>query len=325
MIGCGTNTFTDPDDYRRNVQGLNVSLVLTGSDTFRSDVTWVQLNHLRLVRISESASRIAFVSLVPESVFVSFPLHNDPHQVWNGVRMRRGEVVLHGWAEHFHQLTLGCARWGVVSVAPAQLRRFSGSLTGRDLVPPKTDRFLQMPSNIAGRFLRLHTQACDLVRSRPDLMAHREVARALEQDLIHALVDVLAVGEPHGSSASTRQRHAAIMARFEGVLATPDGPQLSTSALCAAIAVPERTLRMCCTEFVGRSPVSYARLRRLNLVRSALMRSDPSTASIATIAKAYGFSEAGRFAAAYRSVFGEAPSVTLRRSIVDSSRSIDSA
>jgi len=44
---------------------------------------------------------------------------------------------------------------------------------------------------------------------------------------------------------------------------------------------------------------------RLNMARSALRRADPGTASVAEIARDYHFTELGRFAAAYRAVFGE--------------------
>jgi AraC-like DNA-binding protein len=324
MIGCGTNTFADPDDYRVNLPGLDVGLVMTGSDAFRSDVTWLKTGRLKLVRVVENAPRVAFVSPAPASVHVSFPLHSDPQPIWNGVRLSRGEIVLHGCGEPFHQLTFGPTRWGLISLAREHLRAYGQTLIGGDLTPPKAATFLRPSSTAAGNILRLHTQACNHVRSRPDLMAHREVARSLEQDLIHALVSVLAAGESR-SSAATRQRHAAIMARLEWVLAMQHWRQLSTAELCSAVGVPERTLRMCCTEFVGRSPVHYARLRRLNLVRSALVRSDPATASIATIARNHGFSEPGRFASAYRVLFGEAPSTTLRRSKVDRSLAANSA
>ncbi|WP_300780392.1 AraC family transcriptional regulator [Enhydrobacter sp.] len=313
MIGCGTNTFADPDDYRLNLPGLDVRLVMTGRDTFRSDVTWLRTDRLWLVRVVENAPRVAFVAPAPASVYVSFPLHSDPQPVWNGVRLSRGEIVLHGRGEPFHQLTFGTTRWGLIALAPEHLRACGQTLIGDDLTPPRAAKFLRPSSTVAGDLLRLHTQACDRVRSRPDLMARREIARSLEHDLIHALVSVLALGESR-NSAATRQRHAAIMVRLERVLALQASRQLSTAELCSAVGAPERTLRMCCTEFVGSSPVHYARLRRLNLVRSALMRSDPATASIAAIARSHGFSEPGRFAAAYRTLFGEAPSITLRRS-----------
>jgi AraC-like DNA-binding protein len=83
--------------------------------------------------------------------------------------------------------------------------------------------------------------------------------------------------------------------------------------LCAAVAVPERTLGICCAEFLGMSPGSYVRVRRLNLFRAALLRADPATASVAEIARRYGFSELGHFAATYRGAFGETPSATLYR------------
>jgi len=110
----------------------------------------------------------------------------------------------------------------------------------------------------------------------------------------------------------SRQRHAEIMAQFESVLASHDGAPQSMPEIAAAIGVPERTLRKCCAEFLGMSPGQYARLRRLNLVRAALRRADPATTSVGTVARQYGISELGRFAVAYRTIFGETPSATLR-------------
>jgi transcriptional regulator GlxA family with amidase domain len=49
------------------------------------------------------------------------------------------------------------------------------------------------------------------------------------------------------------------------------------------------------------------------MARAALRRSDSTTASVADVAREYGFSEFGRFAVVYRTMFGETPSTTLRR------------
>ncbi|WP_354083602.1 helix-turn-helix domain-containing protein [Bradyrhizobium sp. S3.3.6] len=103
------------------------------------------------------------------------------------------------------------------------------------------------------------------------------------------------------------------MARFEEALAARNEPHLNLSELCAAIGVPERTLRQCCTEFLGMSPTRYHLVRRLNRSRAALRRADPETASVAAIARDHHFLELGRFAVAYRAVFHEMPSSTLRR------------
>ena len=64
---------------------------------------------------------------------------------------------------------------------------------------------------------------------------------------------------------------------------------------------------------MGLSGAKYMRIRRLNLVRASLKNSGLREASVARIARHYGFTELGRFAVEYRTVFGERPSVTLRR------------
>jgi len=71
-------------------------------------------------------------------------------------------------------------------------------------------------------------------------------------------------------------------------------------------------LRTCCAKFLGMGPTQYIRLKRLGMVRTALRRGDFPAPTIGDIAQRYGFSELGRFAGLYQSVFGELPSATLR-------------
>ena len=60
-------------------------------------------------------------------------------------------------------------------------------------------------------------------------------------------------------------------------------------------------------------PIRYLSLRRMHLVRRALLGADPSTATVTRLATDHGFWELGRFAVAYRTLFGESPSESLRR------------
>ena len=60
-------------------------------------------------------------------------------------------------------------------------------------------------------------------------------------------------------------------------------------------------------------PIRYLTLRRMNLVRRALLRADPSKATVTRIVTDHGFWELGRFSIVYRALFGESPSETLRR------------
>ena len=112
-----------------------------------------------------------------------------------------------------------------------------------------------------------------------------------------------------------RSRHNAIIARFlEFSTAHPNRP-LCLTEICAAIRVADRTLREACEEHLGMGPIRYLTLRRMHLVRDALLRAEASNTTVTRIAMDHGFCELGRFSVAYRSLFCESPSETLRRPI----------
>ena len=246
----GTTTYTDPDAFRVTVPDVSANLVVTGPGPVRSRLTWVNMRRLRLILVEAIRPRIAFVSLGPAPVFVSFPAHSDAPVVWNGVPMRNGMLLFHARRDRFHQRSTGTIRWGLIALARSDLAAHARALLGAELDWPQTTRILRPPSSLFADIRRLHTKACGLARTRPDMLAHREVARALEQDLLHALVNALD-GAEACDGAARRQRHAAIMARFEKVLAAQSDRQLSMAALCAGTDVPERALRLCCEEFLG--------------------------------------------------------------------------
>ena len=315
MAESGTATFANPDDYQAAVGDATVNLIVTGGGDFDARLTWLHLRRFHVLRGCENLPRIAFISLSPAQVFVSFPTSEGPPLTYRGLGLQFGDVVFHSRGERTHQRTNGESQWGIISLLPEQLAACGKALTGSKITPPLAGRVLRPSRSAAARLLRLHSKACRLAETRHQLIGNPEVARALEQELLHALVNCLTADDANGN-LNTMRHHADIMVRFEDALTTHGGPQLNMPALCSAIGVPERTLRVCCTEFLGVSPIRYLLLRRLNMVRSALRRANPANASVAEIARTYQFQEPGRFAVTYRTVFGEMPSSTLRRSLI---------
>lgn len=59
--------------------------------------------------------------------------------------------------------------------------------------------------------------------------------------------------------------------------------------------------------------MAYLKVQRLHGARRALKLHDPKTTSVTAIAQQWGFWNLGHFGQAYKALFGELPSQTLRR------------
>jgi AraC-like DNA-binding protein len=312
MAEGDTRTFGDPVDYAAALGGARVNLTITGSGNFGARLTRLLLQHLEVYSCHESLPRIAYISLPPDRTVLSFPL-GTASPIFAGVSLRSCEMMFHSRGEFMHQRSIGVCQWGFISLSAEQFAKCCDALNGQPITSPNASRVHHPARAEALRFHRLFRQACRLAETGKDLIRHPEVARALEQEMLHALVHCLAGEHETDAIARARHHHAAVMARFEEALTKHIDQKLNMPALCAEVGVAERTLRMCCTEFLGVSPTRYLLLQRLNRARAALRRADPSTTSVAEIARNNQFLEFGRFAVTYRVVFGESPSVTLQR------------
>lgn len=162
------------------------------------------------------------------------------------------------------------------------------------------------------RLQRLHAAAGYLAEHTPEVIANPDAARGLEQALIAAMADCLCTTDSRSPGVGSR-RHGTVMKRFFTIVEANSDRVIHLPELCAKIAVSGRTLNMCCQEALGMSAHHYLRVRQLNLARSALASADPAVTTVTEMATAHGFWELGRFSVAYRRLFGERPSETLRR------------
>jgi AraC-like DNA-binding protein len=312
MPGGGTRTFLEPDHYEASLGQAQIDAVIVPRGTFRARLTWAELHHLQVLRFDEDSPRVAYLQLRPGLAFVTFPAGSGALPVWRGREMQAGDVMFHSRGERLHQSTPGPCVWNVIAMDPVQLEYYGRALSGRPFSSPPEGRVLQPSPRLAARLRRLHAQICRLAETKSKTLSHSEVARAMEQGLIQALVACLTTASAR-TEGYAKRHHARIMIRFEEVLAEHLSRPLHMAELCEQIVVSYRTLRSCCAEFLGMSPTRYVLLRRLKEVRSALCDADPDLVSVAEIANRFGFAQLGRFAGRYRATFGEAPSTTLQR------------
>lgn len=91
------------------------------------------------------------------------------------------------------------------------------------------------------------------------------------------------------------------------------GLPISIPDVAAAVGASARTLRRGFVAHAGTTPLVYLTRVRLENAHRELLRASPETASVSAIASRWGFSNLGRFAARYRTVYGVLPVEALRQ------------
>lgn len=313
MPSSATRTFTDPEMYFAGIRNLQIDGVITKRGEFRAESTRIDLHRLWMHRIDESLPRIMRVTPSGQRSVILFV--TDPYQPTmqiNGIETSRHQLAMFGLDRPYYLRSSATCGWGTMSLTPEDLAAAGEAIIGRPVTPPSFPRSISPPAPVASRLLRLHEAAGHLAKTAPDILAKQEVARAIEEALVEPMI--LCVTEGESDRVRNVHRHRArVMRRLEEVLtSTPDRP-LYMPQLCATVGASYTTLRDCCQEYLGMSPKRYLWLRRMHLVHRALRSAGPEKTTVTEIATDYGFWELGRFAVAYRSLFGEAPSAALRR------------
>lgn len=302
--------FSDPSEY--GIQGGHIEVFPTARGTFRAKVGQIGMNRLWMSKYHVTSPLVATFAVRPGRRAITFLTDSNSATLQhcgeelssNGIAVDNSGVVHYRWGAN--------VRFGGMSLPVDELNAITAAVIGRDFPEKLPKRVVRPDPALMSRLLKLHKIVGQLAHDTPDILAQAEVRRALEEQAIHVMVRCLVEGV--GIKTTTRaRRHDAIIDRFEAFLdANPDRSVYLTE-LCSAIGVGERTLRAACEEHLGMGPIRYLTLRRMHLVRRALLRADPSNSTVTTIVTDHGFWELGRFSVAYRTLFGETPSETLRR------------
>jgi len=191
-----------------------------------------------------------------------------------------------------------------MSLPPQDLSMASYAILGHEqFMRPTTQVVRPQPASVA-RLLRLQDDARQTALIAPETFAHPEVSRALEQTLVHAMINCLAADTPIEVGRRWRH-HSAIISRFEDFLAANCDRAMHLPEICAAVHASERTLRACCEEHLGMGPMRFLWLRRMHFARRALILGDPAKTTVTRTATEYGFWELGRLTSAGAMAFVE--------------------
>jgi AraC-like DNA-binding protein len=301
-------SFVDPSECRLPDIDLRVHPIVRGN--FQLQITQVSLNQLRIGHFKQTIPQVSSVYVNPCRIAFGFLTDTTRAMQSGGAEILPGDIIVNHF-DTLHQRTSYDHHSGGMSL-PVEALDTLEAVVGHDL-PERLQKSVIRPGPASmSRLLTLHKTVTQFAHDAQDLLEHPEICRSLEEKLIHALARCL--GEGVGIEPTTAaRRHRAIIARFEEFLAANLDRPLYLTEICAAVGVAERTLRACCEDHLGMGPVRYLTLRRMHLVRRALLEADASNTTVTRIITDHGFWELGRFSVAYRILFGESPSETLHR------------
>jgi len=308
-----------PPDYERCICLAKVSdLVVFDRGAFNATLAIVNVGRVWLQSGRESLARIMHIAI--EDPWRSLAFLADWQAapiIQSGAEFGDGDLVSFGLKTSHFQRTFRPMRWAGISLRPGDLEQAVTAIAGGETRDQSTSLWATPSAERLTHLRQLHHEVNRMAAADETVLEHPEVVRSLEQAFTAAMVACL-TGGTSGRHRSESHRHQQIMLRFREWLDTNNDRAVYLQEVCSALQVSAPTLRRCCEEHLGMSPMHYLWLRRMNLARREL-RQRPT--SVTATAMNFGFWHLGRFAEEYRSLFGEAPGTTLRYSSKTSSTS----
>ena len=311
MVSIVHRTFNDPGSYERTVRGAHASdLTVSERGVFDAQLTIIDLDRIWLQRGRDNLARTLHIDVDEGRRSVVFLVDPQaPPHIQSGKEFSADDVASFGQASSHFQRTFGPIKWAAMSLPAGCLEEAARTIAGRDMPGPSTSIWMKPSAEHLNRLRQLHHTVDRMARFGEKALDHPGVQRALDQALTVAMVACVTAGTDQGRRYGWH-RHQQVMRLFKEWLEANLERAVYLPEICAALNVSAPTLRRCCEEHLGMSPMRYLWLRRINLARKQLQQRDSPT-SVTAAAMNFGFWHLGRFAAEYRSLFGETPRGTL--------------
>jgi len=253
--------------------------------------------------------------VAPDAAWILLPLGAAGTFRLEGRAVGRGDVGIYGPdAEHEGAVPHDSTRWALVTLPATAAEAL--------LEPPRHSPLRRGGHAVLRADPKAWAQAASLARraaqvaaEEPGVFGVAEARRGLRDELLEAVRELLD-GSPGGErpralpATPARRR---IVRAVEDLLRADPGRAVSMAEICTTLGVPPSRLRAAIEAGFAVSPDHYLRLRRLTLARAALRSTNAHWASVEQVAAAHGFWDAEVFRREYHAVFGEAPSLVVRR------------
>jgi AraC-like DNA-binding protein len=299
--------FTEYEAFAEAVQDVSVTLRLCAMEAPNWTLQYADVGPVRIQQgcegggtVAEGATRSDGWTLFRQS----YPVHA------NGQLMNTDEVFAAPPGSEFCVASKPSHEWITVFIPTSLLFPSTPELPFAACARPQV---LKPATHVSRRFTSLVRRFLSTAHSEPQLWDHPVAVDAFQDDLVSAAQALFATRN-HSENRHFVRWHRLTGYTLELAMSRPDR-SLSVRELARQAGVPERTLRTAFSKSFGLSPQEYLRIERLHQARRLLRTSCEDQTTVTQIAFAFGFWDVGRFAGAYRALFGERPSETLRKPV----------
>ncbi len=297
------------DHFRNVLQPVESDLIPLSVADFAPVQAELTLPGCR-VYLLKAFPRILDAVLAPERALILFTMEDSAAATFNGVELNVPLLgLLRGKASY--KVVERAAEFNAAISFPSPMRN-----RGWPVVEDGLD-LARLPAASLQRLRNLVAQLFLAASVLPEGEFASEVGLGLQESLFAALDETFMSSEPLGVDRTLSYRsHLKIIDAIDAVFQINPAAPVYSGTLADEIGVSVRTLHNAVTRFRGISLHQYLRTRRLWMVRQRLLSGAPAM-QVKSAALAFGFWHLGEFAAAYASLFGEVPSQTLARAMLD--------
>jgi AraC family ethanolamine operon transcriptional activator len=304
--------FESFESLRHAIAGSNVEIVQLSPHPVRGSLLTASFGNIAFSKGYFSGSIRGSGPLSQTHFCMGLILNRVGDVISFGDDVEPGDIICTPPGEE-HYLRFGAAAsFASVLITPADLRASFVGESGLDddAVWANALRF-RADARIASEVTRRVLAMSALLKSHGSFLSEA-AAEFWRRAMLEAFATTVVHGvPPHRPHIPSPVRLVQEVERYVDI--RPDAP-VHISEICTAFRVSRRTLHRAFHDAVGIGPIAYLRRKRLCAVHSTLVKADPSRTRVTDIAIEFGFSEMGRFAGQYLSMFGESPSATLRKS-----------
>jgi AraC-like DNA-binding protein len=291
-----------------------------------SQLVQLDTGHLGLARI-DVRGRYSFIvrimtgarsiwTSVPEADWIGYtiPITWKGDYLLNGMSATRTTVFSLDGANEF-DVVAESRDFITVGIRRSVMSRTISGLIGRDFaIAVDTHRQLHVPEAHRERLLGILWKP--LARWAPSNGSEATFGRlppSVEVAMIEAIADwTIEADQLNNSETVNRKSELRIVRDSIREIREADCSLLTIADLCHMAGVGKSRLHQAFSEIYGISPGTYLYQLRLTSIREKLLSEEAPPRSVKDVAIQHGFLSSGQFARAYRNMFGELPSQTLR-------------